>query len=111
MPLPDVLRALLTATGPSGYEAAPAKVFADACAEFAEVTTDVMGTVLARVKGTGGGPTVAIVGHIDEIGLIVTNVDDKGFLSFVGVGGGGPGVLLRPRVQLTPRDGLGPGGG
>ena len=53
MPLPDVLRSLLTATGPSGYETAPAKAFAAACAPFAEVHTDVMGTVTARVKGTG----------------------------------------------------------
>jgi putative aminopeptidase FrvX len=109
MPLPDVLRALLTATGPSGYEAAPAKVFADACADFAEVTTDVMGTVLARVKGTGDGPTVAIVGHIDEIGLIVTHVDDKGFLHFTGVGGWDPVILVGQRVELATRDGVVPG--
>jgi putative aminopeptidase FrvX len=109
MPLPDVLRALLTATGPSGYEAAPAKVFADACAGFAEVTTDVMGTVLARVKGTGDGPTVAIVGHIDEIGLIVTHVDDKGFLHFTGVGGWDPVILVGQRVELATRDGVVPG--
>ena len=51
MPLPDVLRSLLTATGPSGYETAPAKAFAAACAPFAEVHTDVMGTVTARVNG------------------------------------------------------------
>ena len=87
MPIPDVLRSLITASGPSGYERAPARVFADACAPFAEVQTDVMGTVTARVPGTGGGRTVAIVGHVDEIGLIVTHVDDKGFLSFIGVGG------------------------
>ena len=109
MPLPDVLRALLTATGPSGYETAPARVFADACAPFAEVQTDVMGTVLARVKGTGGGPTVAIVGHVDEIGLIVTHVDDKGFLHFTGVGGWDPVILVGQRVEVATRDGIVPG--
>ena len=109
MPLPEVLRSLLTATGPSGYETAPAKVFADACAAFAEVETDVMGTVTARVKGTGGGPTVAIVGHIDEIGLIVTHVDDKGYLHFIGVGGWDPVILVGQRVELTTRDGVVPG--
>src|SRR4051812_9838195 len=109
MPLPEVLRSLLTATGPSGYETAPAKAFAEACSAFAEVETDVMGTVTARVKGTGGGPTVAIVGHIDEIGLMVTHVDDKGHLAFSGVGGWDPVILVGQRVEVTTRDGVIPG--
>jgi endoglucanase len=109
MPLPDVLRQLLTASGPSGYERAPAQVFADACSAFAEVETDVMGTVTARVKGTGDGPTVAIVGHIDEIGLIVTHIDDKGFLSFAGVGGWDPMILVGQRVEISTRGGVVPG--
>src|SRR4051812_31364673 len=109
MPLPDVLRSLLTATGPSGYETAPARAFAEACAPFADVATDVMGTVTARVKGTGDGPTVAFIGHIDEIGLIVTHIDDKGYLSFIGVGGWDPVILVGQRVVLTTRDGAIPG--
>jgi putative aminopeptidase FrvX len=106
MPLPDVLRSLLTATGPSGYETAPARAFAEACAPFAEVETDVMGTVTARVKGTGDGPSVAFVGHIDEIGLIVTHIDDKGYLSFIGVGGWDPVILVGQRVEITTKDGV-----
>ncbi|WCB91908.1 Putative aminopeptidase YsdC [Baekduia alba] len=109
MPLPDVLRSLLTATGPSGYETAPARAFAEACASFADVETDVMGTVTARVKGTGDGPTVAIVGHIDEIGLIVTHIDEKGYLHFIGVGGWDPVILVGQRVELTTKDGVVPG--
>jgi endoglucanase len=109
MPVPDVLRSLLTASGPSGYERAPARVFAEACAPFAEVATDVMGTVTARVKGTGDGPAVAVVGHIDEIGLIVTHIDDKGYVSFVGVGGWDPVILVGQRVEITTRDGVVPG--
>ncbi|HMJ35548.1 MAG TPA: M42 family metallopeptidase [Baekduia sp.] len=109
MPLPDVLRSLLTATGPSGYEGAPARAFAEACTPFADVETDLMGTVTARVKGTGDGPTVAIVGHIDEIGLIVTHIDDKGFLSFIGVGGWDPVILVGQRVELTTQGGTIPG--
>jgi putative aminopeptidase FrvX len=109
MPIPDVLRSLITATGPSGYEDAPARAFADACRPFAEVVTDGLGSVTARVKGTGDGPTVAIVGHIDEIGLIVTHIDDKGFLSFIGVGGWDPVILVGQRVELSTKDGVIPG--
>jgi putative aminopeptidase FrvX len=105
MPIPPVLRALLTAHGPSGYETAPAGVFRDAASAFADVTTDVMGSVHARVPGTAGGPTLAIVGHVDEIGLIVTHIDDDGFLRFRGVGGWDPQILVGQRVRLGTRGG------
>jgi putative aminopeptidase FrvX len=106
MPIPPVLRSLLTATGPSGYETAPAAVWREAAGAFAEVTTDVMGSSRARVKGTGDGPTMAIVGHIDEIGLIVTHIDDEGFLRFAGIGGWDPQILVGQRVALTTREGV-----
>jgi len=109
MAIPPVLRSLLTATGPSGYETAPAEVWREAAGAFAEVTNDVMGSSWARVKGTGGGPTLAIVGHIDEIGLIVTHIDDKGFLRFSGVGGWDPQILVGQRVEVATRDGVVPG--
>lgn len=105
MSIPPVLRALLTAHGPSGYETAPAAVFRDAAAAYAEVTTDVMGSVWARVPGTAGGPTLAVVGHIDEIGLIVTHIDDAGFLRFMGVGGWDPQILVGQRVSVATREG------
>jgi endoglucanase len=105
MPIPPVLRSLLTAHGPSGYEAAPANVFREAVAAHAEVTTDIMGSVWARVPGTAGGPKLAIVGHIDEIGLIVTHIDDKGFLRFSGVGGWDSQILVGQRVSVSTRDG------
>ena len=87
MPVPEILRKLLTAPGPSGYEQAAAAVFRDAASAFAEVTHDSVGSTVARVEGTAGGPLLAVVGHIDEIGLIVHHIDDEGFLWFSGVGG------------------------
>jgi endoglucanase len=111
MPLPDVLRKLLTAAGPSGYETAPAAVFAEAARAFADdVAVDVMGSAIARVKGTtAGAPLLAIVGHIDEIGLIVTHIDDNGFLRFIGVGGWDGQILTGQRVELLTQNGPLPG--
>jgi putative aminopeptidase FrvX len=111
MPLPDVLAKLLTAAGPSGYESAPAAVFAEAGRQFTDdVEIDVMGSVAARVPGTTpGAPFLAVVGHIDEIGLIVTHIDDNGFLRFVGVGGWDPQILVGQRIELMTRDGVVPG--
>jgi len=102
---PELLRKLLTAPGPSGYEAPAAAVWREAASAFADVTSDVMGTSVARVSGTGGGPLAVCVGHIDEIGLIVTHVTDDGFLKFRPVGGWHPEVLRAQRVEIMTRDG------
>ncbi|MCW2989619.1 MAG: family metallopeptidase [Solirubrobacterales bacterium] len=106
MSLPDSLRELLTAHGPSGYEAAPAAVWRGLAESFAKVEGDTLGSSTARVPGTAGGLTVAVVGHIDEIGLIVTHIDDKGFLWFTGVGGWDPLVLVGQRVEVATRGGV-----
>src|SRR5215213_3785602 len=109
MAVPEVLRKLLTAPGPSGYEQAAAAVFREAASAFAEITHDTVGSTVARVKGTGGGKLLAVVGHIDEIGLIVHHIDDDGFLWFTGVGGWDPVILVGQRVEIATRDGVVPG--
>jgi endoglucanase len=106
MPVPEVLRKLLTAPGPSGYEQAAAAVFRDAASGFAEVSHDTVGSTVARVKGTADGPLLAVIGHIDEIGLIVHHIDDDGFLWFSGVGGWDPIILVGQRVEIATRDGV-----
>jgi endoglucanase len=110
VPVPETLRKLLTAPGPSGYEQAPAAVFRGAARAFgAEVTYDSVGSTVAKVPGTGDGRSVAIVGHIDEIGLIVHHIDDDGYLWFTGVGGWDPVILVGQRVAVATRDGAVPG--
>jgi endoglucanase len=109
MPVPEILRKLLTAPGPSGYEQAAAAVFRDAAASFADVSHDTVGSTVARVKGTADGPLLAVIGHIDEIGLIVHHIDDDGFLWFSGVGGWDPIILVGQRVEIATRAGVVPG--
>ena len=101
---------LLSAPGPSGHESAPAKVWRDHCSSFAhEVGGDLVGSSFAKVPGTAGGLTVAVVGHIDEIGLHVSHIDDDGYLRFGQVGGWDAGVLIGQRVRLRTRQGDVPG--
>jgi putative aminopeptidase FrvX len=105
---PQVLRDLLAARGPSGYETGPAAVWREAAAAFgAEVDTDVVGTPSARVAARGGGDArrLVVMGHIDEIGLIVTHIDDEGFLWFREVGGWDAQILVGQRVVLGTRGG------
>jgi putative aminopeptidase FrvX len=109
MAVPELLRRLLTAPGPSGYETAATAVWRKAASAFAEVSSDALGSSVARVAGTGEGPLLVVLGHIDEIGLMVTHVDEHGFLFFRGVGGWRPEVLLGQRVELLTRNGPLPG--
>src|SRR4051794_1137454 len=109
MPLPELLRALLTAAGPPGHEQAPVTVWRDAAASFAEVTTDALGTPVARVDGTGDGPLLLISGHIDEIALLVSHIDEKGFLKVVSSGGWDPQILVGQRVEIMAKGGPVPG--
>jgi putative aminopeptidase FrvX len=107
--VPQVLLDLLAARGPSGYETAPAAVWREAASAFAEVSTDVVGTALARVAPKHGferaSRRLLVVGHIDEIGLIVTHVDDEGYLWFRAVGGWDAQILVGQRVVLDTREG------
>jgi endoglucanase len=106
---PKLLTELLGARGPSGYEAAPAAVWLNAASQFAEVRSDLVGTPLALVAPKHGWERSAgrllVMGHIDEIGLIVTHIDDQGYLWFREVGGWDPQILVGQRVVLDTRDG------
>ncbi len=106
MAVPDLLHNLLTAVGPSGHEGAAAQAWRDGCSSFSDdVGGDHVGSSYARVGGTGGGPTLAVVGHIDEIGLHVSHIDDDGYLRFGQVGGWDPMVLVGQRVRVITRQG------
>jgi endoglucanase len=110
MTIPPVLQTLLTAHGPSGYEGDPAAAWREAAGSYSDdVRSDVMGSSVALVPGTGDGPSLALVGHIDEIGLIVTHVEENGFLRFIGVGGWDPQVLVGQRVVVATSGGPVPG--
>ena len=101
---------LLRAPGPSGHESVPAQVWRDYCKSFAEeVGGDRVGSSFARVAGTADGLTVAVVGHIDEIGLHISHIEDDGYLRFGQVGGWDPSVLIGQRVRIRTREGDVPG--
>jgi putative aminopeptidase FrvX len=106
MSVPGLLRDLVGAAGPPGHEAAPARVWREAAEAFgAEVTVNPIGTSVARVAGRGERPLLAVVGHIDEIALLVSHVSDKGFLHVVRSGGWDPQVLVGQRVEVLTREG------
>jgi len=105
----EFLERLLDAPGPSGFEVRPARVWRREAEGFAdEVRVDVTGNSVALLNETGG-PRVMLAGHIDEIGLQVTHVDDEGYLYIEEIGGWDPQVLVGQRVTVLGREGDVPG--
>jgi len=100
----DFLHQLLDTPGPSGFEAAPAKVWREQAAKFAKVRGDVAGNSIAEVNGDGS-PTIMLAGHIDEIGVIVTYIDDDGYAYIAPIGGWDIQVLVAQRIRFIGRDG------
>ena len=99
---------LLTTPSPSGFETAGQRVWVDYVDEFAdEVRTDDYGNAVAVVEGDG--PELAFAGHADEIGLIVSGIDDDGFLRVGRIGGSDRTVTKGQHVEVHTDDGVVPG--
>ena len=100
----EFLQELLTAASPSGWESAGQKVWCAYARQVAdEVHTDAYGNAVA-VLNPGGSPKVLLDGHIDEIGLIVKHIDDKGYIYVQQNGGVDPAQLQGKRVNIhTPK--------
>jgi putative aminopeptidase FrvX len=103
---PPLLEKLLRPGAPSGHEGPAAAVWREE-ASFAELSTDGLGSSIARIGEAS--PLLAVVGHIDEIGLVVTHVDEKGFLWFAPIGGWDPQILVGQRVEVRGHEGILPG--
>ena len=103
---PALLDKLLRAAAPSGHEAHAATIWREA-ASFADLSSDGLGSSIARVGDAA--PLLAVVGHIDEIGLVITHIDEKGFLWFAPIGGWDPQILVGQRVEVRGPGGLVPG--
>lgn len=101
MELIELAQRLSGLSGPSGFEEPVCEYVANYLHPFAdEVTTDVLGSVMAWKRcGQPGAKTVLLDAHMDEIGLIITGVKD-GFLSFATLGGVDPRMLPAREVRV-----------
>jgi endoglucanase len=101
-----LIQKLVETTSPSGYEASiRALIRAEIEPNVDEARVDALGNLIAR-KGPAGeagspkGLKVMLAAHIDEIGVIVTHVDERGFLRFVPLGGVRPTTCVGGRVRF-----------
>ncbi len=87
-----VLEMLVETPGPSGSEHLIRQKIEDEIRDHVdEMYTDALGNLIARKGSKGkGGKRVMVSAHTDEIGLMVTHVDDNGFARFISIGGVSP---------------------
>lgn len=89
----------LCVASPSGRESLAAEAIRREIQPYCdEITTDVMGNLIAHKKGEG--PRLMLSAHMDEIGFIATLVDEKGFIRFAPVGGHDAASVINQQVEF-----------
>lgn len=88
------------AFGPSGREDAVREAIAAIAGEYIDdVTTDTLGNLICRKKGSG--KKVLFAAHMDSIGVVATYIDEHGFIRFSQVGGLFKGDLINITVRFA----------
>ncbi|KPL60881.1 M42 family metallopeptidase [Rossellomorea vietnamensis] len=101
-----MLKDLTDAKGVPGNEREVREVMKKYIEPFAdEVTTDNLGSLIAKKVGDENGPKIMVAGHLDEVGFMITQIDSKGFLRFQTVGGWWSQVMLAQRVTIVTSQG------
>lgn len=99
------LTEMLSAPSPSGFEQPAAKVWRDYVRPHVDkLTGDVHGNSIA-VLNRDAEFTFMLAGHVDEIGLMVTHIDDKGYIYTAQIGGMDPALLIGQRVRIITQKG------
>lgn len=97
----ELIKKLVEVDGPSGHEEQVRALIEGIVRDRVdEMRVDAMGNLITLKRGTGDGKRVMIAAHMDEIGLVVTHVDGKGFLRLARVGGVSPMTVVGNRVRF-----------
>ena len=103
--VPPFLKELLDARSPSGFEEEAREVVRKRVEKVADsFFIDALGSCHATL-GSKGSPTLMLAGHIDELGLIIKHVSDKGFLYFDAIGGHDRSIISGRRVDILTKKG------
>ncbi len=98
----QLIQKLTETFSPSGYETTICEVIRkEIQLQADEIHLDALGNLIAR-KGSKskGGLKIMLAGHMDEIGLMATHIDENGFIRFTGLGGIRAAALTGGRVRF-----------
>jgi endoglucanase len=99
----DILEQLSNSFGPSGFEGEVRESIHQAVQHGAdEIETDVLGNLMVRIN-PGQDFKLMLDAHMDEVGLMVSHVEEEGFLRFALIGGWDSRVLPGQQVEIRPR--------
>lgn len=103
----ELYKKLASAFGPSGREAEIRETIADIAKDYVdEIQTDTLGNLICRKKATcseenGAARKILLAAHMDSLGVVVTFIDENGFLRFAPVGGIAKADLLGVQVRFA----------
>lgn len=100
-----LLKNLTEAHGVPGYETPVRAVIRKYLESLGEISQDKIGSLICKTKGTAESPRVMLAGHMDEIGFMVKQITEEGFLKFLPLGGWFDQVLLGQRVIVKTQKG------
>ena len=98
----EFLKNMTESFGPSGFERETSGIIKKYMQPYSdEVITDKLGSIVFVAKGKAEKPHVLLAGHVDEVGFVVSGIDETtGFLTFNSVGGWWDQVLLSQKVVV-----------
>ncbi|OAO34365.1 peptidase M28 [Staphylococcus saprophyticus] len=101
-----LLKSLTDVDGISGHEMAVKALMNDYLTPVSdEIIEDNLGGIFGKKSATNGDKTLMVAGHLDEVGFIVTKIDNNGFLKFTPIGGWWNQVMLSQKVTITTDEG------
>ena len=99
----EVLKDLMEAPAVTGFEEQRRSRIVDQYSKYCDsVSVDVIGNVIGTLGS--GERTVMLTGHYDQLGFMVTYIDEKGYAKFSRVGGWDPRVVYSTRVRIWVGD-------
>ncbi len=95
----NLLKKIVTTYGPSSREEIIRNLIVNEIKEYVdEIKIDALGNLIAHKRGSGR--KMMISSHMDQIGLMVIDIDEKGFIRFTNIGGINPNLIIDYRVRF-----------
>jgi putative aminopeptidase FrvX len=101
----NMLRELVEAFGPPGFEDEIFTIMNQHVSSFTNVKSDKLGSFIAEHQGNSKSPKIMIAGHMDEVGFIVCDITKEGFVKVAPIGGWWPNVMLSQKVIIKTAKG------